>query len=382
MKRTARAFALGGCLLTCALPAAAQTEPGAFVEVKGGKLWYEACGSGPRTMVLLHDGLLHSAAWDDVWPELCKTFRVVRYDRRGYGRSPEAKAPYSPVEDVAAVMRATGMEHAVIIGASSGGGLAIDFTLSHPKQVDKLVVVGPDVTGLGYSTYFTERLAEEQGKMARGDLLGALKSSWVMARGDDANLERLQKLLMASPQDIAHQDPATPSPPAAPRLGQIKIPTLVLVGEDDVADNHAKAGAVEYAIPGARRVVIRTAGHMLYMEQPAEFTRIVSRFIDPPPAVASPGTEQALRRAIEEMRRGETDYSRVSPVLADIMRKQVDDAKRLLAGLGQIKSMTFSATGPNGADTFVVVFDKGATEWLIKLGEGERIDWLQLTARR
>ena len=193
MKRTAWAFALGCWLLPAALlpaPAAAQTEPGGFVEVKGGRLWYETCGSGPKTLVLLHDGLLHSVAWDDVWPALCKTFRVVRYDRRGYGRTPEAKAPYSPVEDVAAVMRAAGMGHAVVVGASNGGGLAIDFTLAHPRQVDRLVVVGPDLPGFGYSDYFTDRLAEEQGRIAKGDLIGALKSSWALARGDDANAER------------------------------------------------------------------------------------------------------------------------------------------------------------------------------------------------
>src|ERR1700761_414983 len=160
MKRTAWAFALGCCLPPCALPTAAQPAPGSFVEVKGGKLWYETCGSGPKTMVLLHDGLLHSATWDDVWPDLCKTFHVVRYDRRGFGRSPEAKAPYSPVEDVAAGMKAAGMEHAVIVGSSNGGGIAIDFTLAHPKQVDKLVVIGPDVTGFTYSDYFQARLAE------------------------------------------------------------------------------------------------------------------------------------------------------------------------------------------------------------------------------
>src|SRR4051812_37263283 len=124
MNRTAWAFALGCCLLPAALALAQEPAPSSgFVEVKDGKLWYETCGSGPKAMVLLHDGLLHSVAWDDVWPGLCKTFHVVRYDRRGYGRSPEAQAPYSQVEDVAAVMRAAGMDHAVIVGASAGGGV-------------------------------------------------------------------------------------------------------------------------------------------------------------------------------------------------------------------------------------------------------------------
>ncbi|MBV9885656.1 MAG: hypothetical protein JO119_03830, partial [Acidobacteria bacterium] len=56
---------------------------GSFVEVDGGKLYYEECGTGAKAVVLVHDGVLHSAAWDDVWPEFCKHFHTIRYDRRG-----------------------------------------------------------------------------------------------------------------------------------------------------------------------------------------------------------------------------------------------------------------------------------------------------------
>ena len=68
-----------GCLLLGASPAlAAQT----FAPVEGGKVAYETCGSGPKAIVLLHDGILDSSAFDAVWPKLCARFKVVRYDRR------------------------------------------------------------------------------------------------------------------------------------------------------------------------------------------------------------------------------------------------------------------------------------------------------------
>src|ERR1700761_3795379 len=151
--------ALAFAILLAASPAVAQTAPdnGAFVNAEGGRIWYQTCGSGDRNMVLIHDGTLHSATWDDVWPLLCKDFHVVRYDRRGYGRSPVATQPYSRTDDVAAVMRAAGMEHAVMVGASAGGGIAVDFTLQHPKAVDRLVLVGPSISGLRYSQYFIQR---------------------------------------------------------------------------------------------------------------------------------------------------------------------------------------------------------------------------------
>ena len=64
--------------------------PGTFLNVENGKIYYQECGSGPQTVVLIHDGVLDSAVWNDVWPEFCRYFRTIRYDRRGYGHSPAA----------------------------------------------------------------------------------------------------------------------------------------------------------------------------------------------------------------------------------------------------------------------------------------------------
>ncbi|RRN60642.1 alpha/beta fold hydrolase, partial [Caulobacter sp. 602-1] len=96
-----------------------------------------------RTIVLLHGGVLHSAAYDDVWPMLCQRFKVIRYDRRGYGASPPAAQPYRPVDDLAVLLKALDPPHATLVGSSSGSGLAVDYALAHPEQVDRLVLAGP-----------------------------------------------------------------------------------------------------------------------------------------------------------------------------------------------------------------------------------------------
>lgn len=72
------------------LAATDESAPGRFVEVENGKIYYDECGTGPEAVVLIHDGIAHSAVWDAVWPAFCKEFHTVRYDRRGYGRSPAA----------------------------------------------------------------------------------------------------------------------------------------------------------------------------------------------------------------------------------------------------------------------------------------------------
>jgi 3-oxoadipate enol-lactonase len=88
-------------------PAAAKNQPagpGSFAEVEAGKLYYEECGSAAQTVVLIHDGIAHSAVWDDVWPAFCKRFHTIRYDRRGYGRSPASTTWYTETEDLAALL--------------------------------------------------------------------------------------------------------------------------------------------------------------------------------------------------------------------------------------------------------------------------------------
>ena len=79
--------------------------PGSFVEVEGSKLYFEECGTGSEAVILIHDGIAHSAVWDEVWPEFCKKFHTIRYDRRGYGRTPAAATWYTEAEDLAALLR-------------------------------------------------------------------------------------------------------------------------------------------------------------------------------------------------------------------------------------------------------------------------------------
>jgi len=142
-------------LLPCVTPVwpqqSAKSEAsgaGSFVQVQGGKLYYEECGSGEaRTIVLIHDGIAHSAVWDDVWPAFCKKFHTVRYDRRGYGRSPETTAPYWETEGITALLRHMRIARTILVGSSHGGELSIDFTLQHPEMVEQLVLVGAVVSG-------------------------------------------------------------------------------------------------------------------------------------------------------------------------------------------------------------------------------------------
>ena len=268
------------------VPVRGQSAPqqGSFLEVDGAKLYYEECGSAPRVVVLVHDGVLDSAVWDDVWPEFCKHFHTIRYDRRGYGRSPVAAQAYYATEDLAAILDHLKVKRVAIVGSSHGGEISINFTLDHPEVVEQLVLVGAVVGGMPYSKHFLER-GDALGKpLEKGDIKGAItaatKDKYLTAPGSDAARKRMADILLANPQDLTHPELELPVKPALPRLAEIHIPTLLVVGDADIPDVHAHAGAIEAGIPRARRVVIHDVGHLMYLEKPAEFSRIVIEFLE------------------------------------------------------------------------------------------------------
>ena len=280
----------GIVLLSAALAANAPVgwqsapRPGSFLQVDGTKLYYEECGSAPQVVVLVHDGVLHSAAWDGVWPDFCKHFHTIRYDRRGYGRSPVASQGYYATDDLAAVLRHLKLKRVALVGSSHGGEISINFTLDHPEMVEQLVLVGAVVGGMPYTKHFLER-GDALGKpLEKGDIEGAIaaatKDKYLIAPGNDAARKRMAEILSANPQDLTHPELELPVKPALPRLGEIHIPTLLLVGDADIPDVHAHAGAIEAGVPTARRVVISGTGHLMYLEKPAEFSQIVVEFLE------------------------------------------------------------------------------------------------------
>ena len=256
-----------------------------YLDVGGSKIYYEECGSG-ASVVLLHDGLLHSVTWDLMWDPLCQKYHTVRYDRRGYGKSDLPKSPFSRTEDLHALMTHLHIGHAVVVGNSSGGALAIDFALAYPEMVEGLFLIGPVVDGMGVSSVFDERGRKNSGPLANGDVKAAAenwsKDPYIIGEGHDAARKRVYDVLVENPQDLKYtgEFQIHNSLPSNSRLSEIHAPTLILVGEYDISDVHAHAGAIEAGIAGAERDIIINAGHLIQLEQPDILVERLSRFTD------------------------------------------------------------------------------------------------------
>jgi 3-oxoadipate enol-lactonase len=286
-----RRFLLAGLLLATAVAASAQAASpgGEIAQVNGVKLWYQQCGpaSAAQSIVLLHDGLIHSVTWDDEWPALCAKYRVLRYDRRGYGRSDASPGRYIPEDDLLAMMKLASMQHAVLMGNSSGAGLATDFALAHPEMVDGLVLIGPVVHGMSSSRFANERGARNSVPLDNGknDYKAAAenwsKDQYLIAGDNPAARKKIYDALVESPKNFTAccAQEIRPSPPASARLSQIQAPTLVLVGTADLPDVQVYVGAIEVSLPVVLREEWKDDGHMIQIQDPDKLVKRIDRFM-------------------------------------------------------------------------------------------------------
>jgi pimeloyl-ACP methyl ester carboxylesterase len=288
--------ALGTCaLLACAValvaaPARAQGGRDAasgFAEVNGTRLWYETAGKG-STVVLVHGGLVDSRLWDDQVKEVSKRHRVVRYDLRGYGKSAAPTADFSPVEDLRALLAFLKIERATVVGLSLGGIIAADFALEHPRMTEGLVLVGaglrgdkqpPDPKSMEAYRASVREGAEKFAELALESPLFAGVKEKPRAHA------RLREMLLANAPALQHlfaNRLKYPEPETINRLGDIRVPTLVVVGDRDGPNLLNIADTLHAKIPGARKSIIRNASHHPPVETPQEFNRVLLDFLRQP----------------------------------------------------------------------------------------------------
>lgn len=264
-----------------------------YVPVQNGELYYEETGNG-HPLVLIHAGVADHTMWDAQVPVFAERFRVIRYDTRGYGRSRTQDTEYAERQDLLDLLDYLRVPAAHIIGISRGGGIAIDFTLEHPARVTALVVVASGPSGMDWPEDFDDpvgmaaeaaiQAAAEAGDWERA---AALESAfWTDGPGQPegrAPAEVRERVRGWCLDQYTRKDGKTTQkrlePPAASRLQEIRVPTLVLVGDVDEKATRIMADAAASGIPGAQRVTFRNAAHMIPLEAPEEFNRIVMSFL-------------------------------------------------------------------------------------------------------
>jgi pimeloyl-ACP methyl ester carboxylesterase len=235
-------------------------------------------------------------------PALSQQFRVVIFDNRDAGRSSRAAQRYGiadMADDVAGLLDGLDIPHAHLLGLSMGGMIGQEFALRHPDRLDRLVLSGVGAAPARSAFDPIRVWSWVRSHDETGEAFGAQQFVWLFSSGflrNDAAVKQTMALLASNPTPMAsdaytRQATAYLQHDALDRLDGIHAPTLVVGGEQDLLTPPWVLQEVADAIPGAELQIFRGDGssHLLPLERPAEFNRLVARFL----------TEPARRRKAE-----------------------------------------------------------------------------------
>jgi pimeloyl-ACP methyl ester carboxylesterase len=267
-----------------------------FAPIYKGSLYYEVAGSG-QPVLLIHAGVADCSMWNEQFSLFSQHYRVIRYDTRGYGKSRTETTEFSHRQDILDLFKHLNVELACVIGISRGGQIALDFTLEHPECVSALVPVAAGLSGFDYQAGDSEyarrefelftHMDELWEKNAFDELADLEVHVWADGpsqpdgRAPSQIRNYVHKIVRANyTRQDGHATPQPLAPLAANRLGEIHVPTLILVGEYDTCDTLAVADKLEHDISHARKIVFPGTAHMLPMEQSAKFNEVVLNFLN------------------------------------------------------------------------------------------------------
>jgi 3-oxoadipate enol-lactonase len=245
------------------------------------KIYYEVSGEG-FPFVMIHANPFDHNLWMYQIAHLSTSFKVIALDIRGYGRSDKPVAPFSlqdMAEDVLGVCRSEGATEAILGGVSVGSGIALLLGLEYPEMFKALILVGGNSGGAGsiddrihgytktgVANYHIQHLRE----LVAPDFPETKLGKYLL----HTFVERDPWL---SGECIAQIFRARGGTDMTPRLGSIKVPTLVINGE---YDNSLPAGRrTASLIPGAVHKVLPGTGHACNIEDPAAFDDFVIDFL-------------------------------------------------------------------------------------------------------
>jgi len=244
--------------------------------VNGIEIHYDLTGGGPRTCLFVHGSGGSTMSWIRQLQGLADTTRVVALDLPGHGQS--GGEGCSQIEDYVRLVRAfaeTAQLGKVVLGGHSmGGAVAQAFALAHPERLDGLILVGTGAR-LRVLPKIFELLRSDYPEGVRFINGRAFSSSTAQALKDAARARSLETRSHVTIGDYT----ACNGFDVMERLGALRIPTLVIGGEDDQLTPPKYARYLARTIPGAVLVMVEQAGHYVHLEQPEVVNQAIRAFL-------------------------------------------------------------------------------------------------------
>ena len=254
------------------------------LETNGARIYYEVEGAGDP-VVLIHAGVANLRMWDDQVAALRDSYRMIRYDTRGFGRTETDAVEFSNRADIAAVLDHLGEESAHVVGLSRAGSIALDFALEYPDRVRTLVVAAGGISGYespDESPMETFEAAEKLYEAKDWPSLADWEADyWTNGPGqpaDRVSAVRAKVHDWVLTNYVAEKEEGKPQvldPPAVGRLAELRPPLLVMLGTLDDPGTSESMRHLADAVPGARLEVFEGAAHVINLEHPERFNALL-----------------------------------------------------------------------------------------------------------
>lgn len=265
-----------------------------FVASGRAQLAYQITGVDDGADVLLiHAGVNDRRSWQHVIERLASRHRCIAYDARGFGETTyEREDGWSAVADAGTVLDAAGVEQAVVVASSMGGRTALDLILAQPNRVSGLVLIGAAVRGAPYPDLTEGPTAELEAMLESADAAGGIEEvnrleAWMWLDGPTADERRVggparELFLDMNGRALRAESPGKEAemPPAWPRLAEITVPTLVMIGRLDAEDIQTINEPLAKIIPNARLVWLDHVAHLPHLEGDRKTLDEIARFVD------------------------------------------------------------------------------------------------------
>jgi 3-oxoadipate enol-lactonase len=248
------------------------------VPVPGGEVWAEDTGGNGTPLVLVHADWTDSRVWTPLMGLLSRRYRIIRYDLRGFGRSPAPDVPFTRLGDLRAILDHFGIARAAIVSHSGAGGPALGLALADPERVSALVLVAPGVHDYPWpkdDPYMqeVERLVEagdREGLVALG------LRTWAPTGADEEITDQFRGAVSSW---FAIGDLEQTDPPVFERLGEVRVPTVALVGDFEYPMVVYGSDAIAGRIDGGRLLMVPGADHLLPMRTPETLAEAIDETV-------------------------------------------------------------------------------------------------------
>lgn len=264
-----------------------------FIEVDGAVLRVRAVGEGPA-IVLVHGWALDLDMWRTPIELLSQRYRVIAFDRRGFGRSSGVPGVEQDVLDIGRLLEQFDIEHTAVVGMSQGARVALRWALKHPQRAACLVLDAPPAEGLSQPPGGEEIPIDDYRERLRLEGIRTFQRLWrqhpfMQLHTNDPRAHQLLSEIAARypAQDLLMDEPP-PLPPLRGRdLQRLNVPTLVLSGEYDSLQRRSIARHLVQALPNARLKTVMGAGHLAALDDPVAYAQALRDFFSSQPAISA-----------------------------------------------------------------------------------------------